>query len=457
MENSLFLYICDMIKKTIVLNILLLIFTSAIAQYTLSGVIDGYPNRELNICSQFGEESKLINTIKTGSGGNFTYKFIDSEIGLYRVFLDNQNYFDIIFNNEDIHLSTRPENPQYNMEILKSEENIQLYSYFIENYVFDYKIDVLTQMLEIYPAGKFYKKVEKELSKEIKNKNKHIQKVIKSNPDSFAGRYLKAFRVLPIPDKLNEVEKIEYVKEKYFEYFSMDDVDLLHSDAYNEIVLNYFKVFKSNDQEVYYEAGKTILDEIFFGEPVIFNFVFEYILSGFESLELDEAAAKLSVDFGDLCSEGDETLKMRIKNNTKLAIGELAPDFTTKTIDGEDYTLSEMETDYTLIIFWASWCGHCQITLPHIAASGNIFKKANMDVVAVSIDSEKEELDKFLESNNLSMKIICEYKGWDGDIVIDYAVFATPWMIVVDKDLKIVAKPYNEEKLFNFLESVIYN
>ncbi len=445
-------------KKIIIIAIGLLFSVSSYCQYTLSGVIDGYSNHELNICSQFGEESKLLETIVTGSGGNFSYQFSDtSEVGLYRIFLENQSSFDIIFNKEDIHLSTRTENPQYNMVVMKSDENIQLYSYFVENYVYDYKIDVLMQMLEIYPDGKFYNRVEKELLKEMKNKNKNAKKVIKSNPESFAGRYLSAIRVLPVSDKLNEAEKIEYLEEHYFDYYKMEDLDLLNSNAYNEIVLNYFKIYRSNNQEIYYNAGKRILDEIFFGEPEIFNFVFEYILSGFESLGLDESAAKISVEFGDLCSDGNESLKMRIKSNTDLAVGEIAPEIKTKTIDGEDYTLSEMDNDYTLIIFWATWCQHCNVTLPRLAAAGNVFREADIDIVTVSIDSEKDVLESYLVENRLPWKTISEYQGWDGKIAIDYAVFATPLMVIVDKDMKIAAKPYNEERLYDFLETVITN
>lgn len=445
-------------KKILILALVKLLAVFSFGQHTFSGVIENYSNHELNVCSQFGEESKLIETIISGSGGNFSFQFSDSsEVGLYRVYLENQSYFDIIYNKENIHIRTRVENPQYNMEVIESEENVQLYSYLVENYVFDYKIDVLTQMLDIYPEGKFFARVEKELQKEIKQKNKNINKVIKSNPDSFAGRYLKAFRVIPVSEKLSDAEKIEYLEEKYFDYYKMDDLDLLNSNAYNEIVLNYFKIYKSNNQDIYYKAGKKVLDEIFFGEPAIFNFVFEYILSGFESLGLDESAAKISVEFGDLCSEGNESLKMRIKSNTDLAVGELAPEISTKTIDGQDFVLSDMEKDYTLIIFWATWCQHCNVALPRLAAAGNVFDSADMDIVTVSIDSEKDVLDAYLTENKLPWKVVCEYKGWDGKIAIDYAVFATPLMVIVDKNMNIVAKPYNEERLYNFLETVITN
>lgn len=338
--------------KAFLTNIILLASLVTWAQYSFTGVIAEYPNRELNICEQFGEESKLISTIRTGTNGNFHFQFTTEEKGLYRIYLENQTYFDIIYNSEDIHIRTKPENPQYNLEVLKSDENIQLYSYLIENYIYDYKIDVLTQLLEIYPVGKFYDKIEKELKQEKELKNKNIEKVIKTNPKSFAGRYLSLFKEITAPRKLNDYEKIEYFKKNYFDFYSIDDSDLLNSNAYTQLVINYFKLYKSNNQDVYYNAAKVILDKIFFGEPVIFNYVFEYILSGLESLSLNETAYKLSIEYGDLCSDGTDNLKLRIHNNTKLAIGGTAPDILSKTQKGDDYTLSEMKTDYTLLVFW---------------------------------------------------------------------------------------------------------
>ena len=68
-----------------------------------------------------------------------------------------------------------------------------------------------------------------------------------------------------------------------------------YADAYTNVVLNYFKLFKSNDPNTYYLAGKEVLDYVFFEDPRIFSFLFEYILTGFESLGLDEPAAELSL------------------------------------------------------------------------------------------------------------------------------------------------------------------
>jgi len=424
-------------------------------QYSLKGVIGNYNRRDISICSQFGDESKLIEAVSTDQNGEFEFAYSDQPVGLYRLYLDTQDYFDLIFNKENIEIKTKIENPQYNMEIMQSDENTQLYSYIIANYISQYKIDILSELLNIYPDGKFRNKVESELSKELKHKNKNLEKVIKQDAESFAGRYLNSFREISIPSKFNDYEKSEYLKKNYLELYEFNDLSLLNSNAYTMIVLNYFKLFRSNDPEVYYTAGHEVLDYIFFEDPKIFNFIFEYILSGFESLGLDEQAAKLSVEFGDLCSDGNDNLKMRIRSNTELSVGKKAPDFTAITVSGEQYTLSEMKSDYTLIVFWATWCEHCKITMPRLAAASNIFNESNMEIVAVSIDSDEDVLRNFLKENEMPWDVICEYKGWDGEIVIDYAVFATPSMYIIDKNMNIVAKPYNEERLYNELEKIL--
>ncbi|MDD3741607.1 MAG: hypothetical protein PHH30_10220, partial [Bacteroidales bacterium] len=62
---------------------------------------------------------------------------------------------------------------------------------------------------------------------------------------------------------------------------------------------------------------------------------------------------------------------------------------------------------------------------------------------------------EFLKENQMPWDVLCEYKGWDGQIVVDYAIFATPSMYIVDKELNIIAKPYNEERLYDELEKIL--
>ena len=58
-------------------------------------------------------------------------------------------------------------------------------------------------------------------------------------------------------------------------------------------------------------------------------------------------------------------------------------------------------------------------------------------------------------NNSISFKVASDLLGWEGKIVLDYAVYATPSMYIVDKNMNIVAKPITGEQLFNVVESLI--
>jgi peroxiredoxin len=93
--------------------------------------------------------------------------------------------------------------------------------------------------------------------------------------------------------------------------------------------------------------------------------------------------------------------------------GFLAPDFTLKTLDGQDITLSNLQGKVILINIWASWCPPCQAEMPAIERVYQTYK--NKGFVVLSIDSTAQDtlanVQIFVQNNKLSFPILLDESG----------------------------------------------
>ena len=433
--------------KKILFLLILFLPVAVFSQCVFSGKIIGYSFGRLYICEQFGDDSKVVETITTNANGEFVFNFTNQQVGLYRIHADNKDYFDIIYSGENIRLETSIRNMKSSMKILESAENQQLYAYVAQAELAEYKIGILRELVKIYPQGEFLTAAEKELGKEKAQVNTCLDKAIKQKNGTFASRYLSYFREINFNISESTDKKMNFLSRN----FPMNDLELLNSNAYHHFIVSYLKKYEPSE---YLNAVREILDYLKQGNQEIFSKMFDYVLTGFESMERYDDLYQLSVEYGNSCST-DGNLKTRVKSYTDLRVGAKAPDFEIETIDGEDVVLSQMKNNYTLVIFWATWCENCKEEIPRINEAISLFKRAKVDIVAISIDEEEADIKKYVKENSISFKVASDLLGWEGKIVTDYAVYATPSMFIVDRNMNIVAKPITGEQLFSEVEKLI--
>ena len=141
------------------------------------------------------------------------------------------------------------------------------------------------------------------------------------------------------------------------------------------------------------------------------------------------------------------------EKTTLVRVGEAAPDFTIKMLDGKSLTLSQLQGRTVLLVFFASWCPDCHSQLKALRDMQDRFDSEKFAILAISRGEKIEVVRDFVSQCGYTFPI-----GVDSDSQI-YSLYATeyvPRCFVIDPLGRIVAlsTEYKSEE-FELLCNVI--
>jgi cytochrome c biogenesis protein CcmG/thiol:disulfide interchange protein DsbE len=113
-----------------------------------------------------------------------------------------------------------------------------------------------------------------------------------------------------------------------------------------------------------------------------------------------------------------------------------------QTFSGENIDLKKLPEEIILLNFWASWCTPCIKEFPSML---KLVKesKGRIALVALSIDSRKEDAQKFLEKINYNPKENSNsYFAWDKnkETSLKLLTVKIPETYIINLDRKIIRK-----------------
>lgn len=158
-------------------------------------------------------------------------------------------------------------------------------------------------------------------------------------------------------------------------------------------------------------------------------------LAGFTGLAIIAIAAFAIYSTGGF-GGGGSAENFTPNNQDLLSSGSQAPEFTTDTVGGGSVSVGGDGGDYeaTMLVFFASWCPHCQNEAPIISDLEDQY--GDLRVVMVGIDGQDnpQEVQQFVNEYNIESPAV-----YQPSLGQDYQVSGYPTVYFLDGNDEIVA------------------
>src|SRR6185436_14144637 len=121
-----------------------------------------------------------------------------------------------------------------------------------------------------------------------------------------------------------------------------------------------------------------------------------------------------------------------VAGRSAVKLGEPAPNFQLRDLDGHLVALSDMRGKVVFLNFWATWCGPCKVEMPAMEKLYREFRPKGFVVVAVSSDAEGPVVTRpYRDALGLSFTIADDSEGLVSRL---YGVRSLPLTFLVNRE-----------------------
>lgn len=434
--------------------IMVIILSSASYPQKIRIKIDGVKGEKFYLYSVSGEKATLLDSLLNEDNGVFYHNnpSMFFHRGMYRVGFDGNKKIDFIYDGKDIEFQTTAADPVGAAKVNRSESNELFFAFLKLNKDYKTKSELLQLILSRYPKDdEFYTQAASRLAKLQTDYLTFVNDISQKNPGSFVARYIKSSQLPVVNAAVTQQEQLKYLRAHALNNIDFNEVELTYSDLYTNKSIEYLMYF-SNPQlpkelleKEFSSAVDSILERARINE-FVYKHITEYLISGFRQFGFDVVLDYIVENYvikDDICLD-EQTggmIKRRIDQAKLFKIGNTAPDITLNDINGKSITLSKIKAERVLVVFYSSQCPHCKDMLPELNKMYLSQSQKKFEILAVALENKKEEWQNFVKSYSSSLINVSDLKGWEGKPAGDYLIYATPSTFLLDKNLKIVAKP----------------
>lgn len=419
----------------------------------------------LEVYQHFGK--KLYDSTLIDATGYFQLKYLSNVEGAGNIYTNKTNVYPILLSDRELILKGGTLANYNSIFIEKGESNIRYHKYLIHKNIFNSFSFVFlnTQNLLASDSNKQYLKnlsifIQQQQKQFLKSSVfsvdtvkstyvswyiqqeenfKTINEIVSLYPNADISTYINHFRNYNFKDKRFEnAGLIDRIFETHF-FLLQNHYSQKQEDFVKQIQLTIDALLEATENQDIYFNG-------------IANTLFNYFLKNSYNQFADLVATKITQQKK---LSIYPTLEKKIQFFTKIKIGKTVPNivfdslFLVKKTDEPVQSLYGLQRKYKIIIFGASWCDACSQELSNTIQWYDSWKQKGAECMFIALDTEQVAFKQFVRQ--LPYIAYCDYRGWESIPAKEYAINASPTILVLDKDNKLIDNPKSVQDIIYYL------
>lgn len=438
------------------LFLLFFLFSCSSAEsQSITGTFPMHAGDEIRLNGFKGFKTYEISRSNVADNGTFTLPYSEENIGMGQLVSSDGQSFIVILSGKEIKLKGNSLKDSESIEILQGLENQLFEQYALEHPRREQAMSAWIFLENIYKSDSLFA-IHEPPRQAIDREKQRIREEDQAfldqlDPSGYVHWYLPVrklvssvpviaqHRTQEIPGAIEAFRQIDYSSRQ-----------LYRSGLLKDVIESHFWLIENSGRpldSVFVEMNISIDSMIgnLASDPPLLNEISENLFRLLERRSLFTSSEHLALS---LLNNKNELLNSRLADDLEvyrtMKIGNTAPDiiFTKSTYDPGNTgagSLSELDSDYTLIVFAASWCPSCRNMMPDLTKHYNNWKDHGVEVVLVSLDETSANFSQF--TSKTPFLSTSDFQRWNSPIVKDWHITSIPAFYLLDNQRKILLRP----------------
>jgi thiol-disulfide isomerase/thioredoxin len=368
-------------------------------------------------------------------GGIFNFNNLEIGRGIYELVLNGKanNKTQIILNPDesDVDIDFKSSRLNGNKTAPSSIENTAWFKYITLENRNKNEIKNLRKGLKDSPYRS-------RIEEQIKGKELELVQTQHEMMDTYAGTYFAKLISWKNPMYPNS-------QGKYFEDLDPLDNSLIHTMAISDRIQGMMVKFSKGEDSRFF-ACIDMIKAHFEPNPKTLESALYAMLDGFYNTGKEDICQYILDNYifdEDCGADLSDVIRLRAQGIINLQVGKTPPNFNIEEYNGGKVNLMETaaKNQYTLVMFWASWCHKCEQEIPVLIPLYSKYSGKGFEAIGVSIDQARKSWRDVIETKGMQYLNVSQLQGWDSPIVKDYKITATPTYFLLNSKGEIVLKP----------------